>query len=105
MTLLPLVADPSTVTTGPGIGDIGGQLLVLRRLRSPARRAAAATALLEQLAEIEREVSAVRDEAVRRLREEGESYGSIAAASGLTRSRVVQLLQRVGNASADPAAP
>lgn len=37
-------------------------------------------------------VQAVRD--LRRLREEGESYGDIAQACGLTRSRVVQLLQR-----------
>jgi hypothetical protein len=80
------------------------QLLALRRLRSPGRRAAAATALLEQLAEVEREVSAVRDDAVRRLREGGESYGSIAAASGLTRSRVVQLLQRAEHGSPDKTA-
>lgn len=80
-------------------------LLALRRLRDPGRRVAAATALLEQLAELEREVSAVRDEAVRRLREDGESYGSIAAVSGLTRSRVVQLVQRSQSGSADPALP
>lgn len=77
----------------------------LRRMRAPSRRAAAATALLEQLTQLEREVSAVRDDAVRRLREQGESYGAIAARSGLTRSRVVQLLARgQEGGSADPAA-
>lgn len=84
--------------------DVSAALTELRRLRSPARRAAAATTLLEQLTELEREVSAIRDGAVRRLREQGESYGGIASRSGLTRSRVVQLLQR--NAvpgSGDPA--
>lgn len=69
-------------------------MLRLRRLRDPGRRAAAATALLEQLARLERDISAVRDDAVKRLRDQGESYGSIAASSGLTRSRVVQLLAR-----------
>lgn len=66
----------------------------LRRMRSPARRVAAATVLLDRLALLEREVSALRDASVRTLREEGESYGAIAQLSGLTRSRVVQLLQR-----------
>ena len=91
--------------------DPASQLRQLRRLRSPARRAAAATLLLEQIAQLEREVSAIRDEAVRQLREQGESYGGIAARSGLTRSRVVQLLSRsspqppsTAEPSLDPAA-
>lgn len=74
--------------------DVLAALRQLRRLRNPARRAAAATCLLDQLARLEREVSGIRDEAVRALREQGESYGGIAARSGLTRSRVVQLVQR-----------
>lgn len=78
----------------------------LRRLRNPARRAAAATCLLESLARLEREVSAIRDDAVRALRDSGGSYGEIAARSGLTRSRVVQLVQRgQAPASLDPPAP
>lgn len=85
--------------------DVQRALAALRRLRDPARRAAAATALLEQLAALEREVSAVRDDALSRLRESGQSYGSIATASGLTRSRVVQLLQRANGDSADPPPP
>lgn len=86
-------------------GGLSVALLGLRRLQDPGRRAAAATALLEQLSDIEREVSAVRDDAVRRLREDGASYGRIAAVSGLTRSRVVQLLQRSGSGSTDPTPP
>lgn len=93
------------MSTGLCVVELERQLLALRRLRSPGRRAASATALLEQLAEVEREVSAIRDDAIRRLRAQGESYGSIAAASGLTRSRVVQLLRRVENGSPDPAVP
>lgn len=93
------------MTSAAHVEELQQRLQALHRLRDPGRRAAAATALLEQLAEVEREVSAVRDDAVRRLRERGESYGSIAAVSGLTRSRVVQLLQRVENGSADPALP
>lgn len=83
--------------------ELGMGVAALQRLRDPARRAAAATTLLEQLTELEREISAVRDDAVRRLRESGASYGTIATASGLTRSRVVQLLQRTELSSADPA--
>lgn len=93
------------MTTAERIADLGRDLSALYRLRHPARRAAAATALLEHLAELEREVSAVRDDALCRLRETGASYGSIAAASGLTRSRVVQLLQRRALDSADPSLP
>ena len=86
--------------------DVVDALRRLRRLRNPARRAAAATRLLEQLAGLEREVSLIRDEAVRALREQGESYGEIAARSGLTRSRVVQLVQRGRPAaSLDPPPP
>ena len=78
----------------PGATDVGAALLALRRMRNPARRAAAATELLERLAELERQVSRIRDEALCRLREDGESYGAIATTSGLTRSRIVQLLRR-----------
>lgn len=86
--------------------DVVDALRRLRRLRNPARRAAAATRLLEQLAGLEREVSLIRDEAVRALREQGESYGEIAVRSGLTRSRVVQLVQRGRPAaSLDPPPP
>ena len=86
--------------------DVVEALRRLRRLRNPARRAAAATCLLEQLARLEREVSLIRDEAVRALRDQGESYGGIAARSGLTRSRVVQLVQRGQPASSlDPRLP
>jgi DNA invertase Pin-like site-specific DNA recombinase len=86
--------------------DVTAALSQLRRLRNPARRAAAATRLLEQLAELEREISAIRDDAVRRLREQGESYGGIASRSGLTRSRVAQLLNRKPvESSGDPALP
>lgn len=92
------------MTSAETAPELGGAVRALRRLRNPARRAAAATALLDQLKALELEVSALRDDAIRSLREAGESYGSIAAASGLTRSRVVQLLQRVEE-SADPAAP
>lgn len=81
---------------------VARDVAALRRLRHPGRRAAAATMLLEQLGELELEVSAVRDDAIRRLRESGESYGSIAAASGLARSRVVQLLQRAEGGPSDP---
>lgn len=85
--------------------DVVEALRRLRRLRDPGRRAAAATALLEQLAEVERDVSAIRDVAVRRLRDAGESYGGIASRSGLTRTRVVQLLSRSQeDRSDDPAA-
>ena len=85
--------------------DVAEALRRLRRLRNAGRRAAEATRLLERLAQLEREVSAIRDDAVRRLRESGESYGGIAARSGLTRSRVVQLLARAeDDASEDPAA-
>lgn len=85
--------------------DVAEALRRLRRLRNPGRRAAEATRLLTQLAQLEREVSALRDDAVRRLRESGESYGGIATRSGLTRSRVAQLLARVeDDASEDPAA-
>ena len=85
--------------------DVVQALRRLRRLRDPGRRAAAATALLEQLAQVERDVSALRDDAIRRLRESGESYGGIASRSGLTRTRVVQLLTRCEDArSDDPAA-
>ena len=93
------------MTTSARAGQLEAALLDLHRLGDPGRRAAAATALLEQLAQLEREVSELRDEAVRRLREAGESYGSIAAVSGLTRSRVVQLLQRSETSSAEPALP
>lgn len=85
--------------------DVARGLAALRRLRHPARRAAAVTVLLEQLGELEREVSAVRDDAICRLRASGESYGSIASTCGLTRSRVVQLLQRVEGSSPDPSVP
>lgn len=96
---LPVVEDASAP-------DVDEALRRLRRLRDPGRRAAAATALLEQLGQLEREVSAIRDDAVRRLRESGESYGGIASRSGLTRTRVVQLLQRGQDVpSGDPAAP
>lgn len=93
------------MSSQPGDPDLRAQLRALRRLRDPRRRAAAATALLEQLSELERQVSAIRDDAVRRLRQAGGSYGSIATVSGLTRSRVVQLLQRVDGESPDPALP
>lgn len=73
----------------------------LRRLRDPGRRAAAATALLERLSQVELEVSTIRDDAVRRLRDSGESYGGIATRSGLTRSRVVQLLHRGKDGGSD----
>lgn len=89
----------------PSCSDPVSALRQLRRLRSPARRAAAATVLLEQLTRLEGEVSAIRDDAIRRLREQGESYGTIATCSGLTRSRVVQLLTRSAEpVSRDPAA-
>lgn len=88
---------------GPGPQDMGAALARLRGLTDPAERAAAATALLEQLAGVERDVSGIRDEAVRVLRAGGASYGRIAASSGLTRSRVVQLLQR-GEDDGDAAA-
>lgn len=74
--------------------DVLAAVRAVRRMRNPARRAAAATVLLDRLSLIEREVSALRDSSVRRLRDDGESYGAIARVSGLTRSRVVQLLQR-----------
>ena len=79
--------------------DPAAALRQLRRLRSPARRAAAATLLLDQISQLEREVSGIRDDAVRRLREQGESYGGIATSSGLTRTRVVQLLTRSSSRS------
>lgn len=98
--------DASRVSPGAGSDDVVEALRRLRRLRNPARRAAAATCLLEQLAGLEREVSLIRDEAVRALRDQGESYGGIAARSGLTRSRVVQLVQRgKPTTSLDPAPP
>lgn len=79
--------------------DLPAALLALRRMRNPSRRVAAATDLLERLTGLEREVSRIRDEAICRLREDGESYGAIAAASGLTRSRIVQLLHRADQLS------
>ena len=91
------------------LGELDRRVEALRRLESPEQRAATATALLERLADVEREVSAIRDAAVRHLRAGGQSYGSIAAAVGLTRSRVVQLVQRTDGLadglSGDPAAP
>lgn len=93
----------SDARPGPELHDA---LLALRRMRDPRRRVAAATTLLEQLGEVEREVSALRDDAIRRLRAEGHSYGGIASVSGLTRSRIAQLLHRGRpDASPDPAAP
>ena len=74
--------------------ELGQAIRQLRRLRHPGRQAAAATRLLDQLLLLQREVSALRDAAVRRMRDDGASYGDIALASGLTRSRIVQLLQR-----------
>lgn len=86
--------------------DLDASVRALLRLRSPARQAATATALLEHLAQLERQVSSIRDEALRRLRDEGASYGSLASLSGVTRARVAQLLRRTDDAdSADPAAP
>ena len=82
-----------------GSADVSSALLALRRMRNPTRRVAAATDLLERLAALEREVSRIRDDALCRLREDGESYGAIASASGLTRSRIVQLLRRTDQIS------
>lgn len=86
----------STGMLGPLRRDSGLLLDVARlaRLRNPQRQAALATVLLLQIAVLEQQVSAIRDAAVRRMREQGDSYGAIAAATGITRSRVVQILQR-----------
>ena len=84
--------------TEEDLADLVESLLALRRMRNPQRRAAAATVLLDRLASVEQQVSALRDDAVRRLREDGHSYAVIAASAGLTRGRVVQLLRRAGTA-------
>jgi DNA-binding CsgD family transcriptional regulator len=96
---------------------LAAELVELRQMRDPARQVAAATSLLSRLALVEYEVSGIRDEAIRRLRADGQTYAEIAEVSGLTRARVAQLLRRaeqpgsVGaappqrSASVDPAAP
>jgi DNA-binding CsgD family transcriptional regulator len=96
---------------------LAAELAELRQMRGPTRQAAAATSLLSRLALVEYEVSAIRDEAIRRLRADGQTYAQIAEISGLTRARVAQLLRRAEqpgsvrtappqrSVSVDPAAP
>lgn len=66
----------------------------LRAEPDPAKRAALATQALTALALLESEVSAVRDSALRELRQTGASYAQIADLAGLTRGRVAQVLRR-----------
>lgn len=69
----------------------------LRALADPAARAALATEALTALAALIKEVSLVRDEALRTLRATGASYADLAALTGLTRGRVAQVLRRDGS--------
>lgn len=66
----------------------------LRAEPDPATRAALATRALTAVTVLASDVSAIRDSALRELRETGASYAQIADVAGLTRGRVAQVLRR-----------
>src|SRR3954447_4203338 len=66
----------------------------LKRIADPRRRVDAATRELERLRQEQEAVSRIRDEAVVKLHDRGETYQRIAEIAGLTRGRVAQVLRR-----------
>lgn len=80
------------------LAKLGDGYAALMRTRDPKRRLLLATQLLDQLGEMEKSVSGVRDDAVAALRAAGASYAEIAELAGVNRSRVAQLAQRTGTA-------
>jgi len=80
--------------TVAGTEQLAPLLADLDRLEEPAEIAAQAIRVLEVMRELERQVCAVRDEAVVGLHRSGLSLQGVADVTGLSRGRVHQIVQR-----------